>query len=184
MANKYIMLECNRLRANTNYKNIDEEEDIFKNAWTNNVNSYGIVCNIGDVITCESSAINTVGASDTTIEFLQKENKNGYLDNQCQIEFGFYVCDAGSNLVKLPLKLGELSVGPISNGAGATPSHRYFSLGDATFPTTLQYQVRNRMIGETALDLQANIQPFLPQSSNTGNYSNQRQLPQTQLLKY
>ena len=71
MANKFIMLECNRLRASTNYKNIDEEEDEFKNEWTNNVNSYGIVCNAGDVITCESSAINTVGASDTTIEFLQ-----------------------------------------------------------------------------------------------------------------
>jgi len=182
MANKYIMLECNRLRANTNYKNIDEEEDIFKNEWTNNVNSYGIVCNVGDVITCESSAINTVGASDTTIEFLQKENKNGYLDNQCQIEFGFYVCDSGTNLVKLPLKLNELSLGPISNGAGANPSHRYFTLGSATFPTTLQYQVRNSMIGEYALDLQANIQPFLPQSSNTGLYSNERMFPQTQLV--
>ena len=30
MANKFIMLECNRLRANLNYKNIDEEEDEFE----------------------------------------------------------------------------------------------------------------------------------------------------------
>ena len=45
MAEKYIMLECNRLRANLNYKNIDESEDIFKNRWVNNVNSYGIVVN-------------------------------------------------------------------------------------------------------------------------------------------
>ena len=50
MANKFIMLECNRLRANLNYKNIDEEEDQFKNEWVNNVNSYGIVCNVGDVL--------------------------------------------------------------------------------------------------------------------------------------
>ena len=177
MANKFIMLECNRLRANLNYKNIDEEEDQFKNEWVNNVNSYGIVCNVGDVITCESSAINTVGASDTTIEFLQKANKNGYLDNQCQIDFGFYVCDAGSNLVKLPLVNTLQSVGPQADDEGAE-SFQSLSTG----LTTRQYQVRNRMIGEVFLDNTASYNAFAPISSNSGNYENERLMPLTQLV--
>ena len=181
MANKYIMLECNRLRANLNYKNIDEEEDQFKNEWTNNVNSYGIVCNAGDVITCESSAINTVGASDTTIEFLQKANKNGYLDNQIQMEFGFYVCDAGSNLVKLPLKFQNVSLGPVSEGGD-----RYENIGASDFLTTNPYNVRNRMVGEIYLDANpssgGSYDAFAPQSSNTGQYDNDRQLPTKDLV--
>lgn len=177
MANKFIMLECNRLRANLNYKNIDEEEDEFKNEWVNNVNSYGIVCNVGDVITCESSAINTVGASDTTIEFLQKPNKNGYLDNQCQIEFGFYVCDAGSNLVKLPLINNLLSLGISTDDEG----NQFFN-SLSTAESERQYQVRNRMIGETFLDGSEFYNALAPQSSNTGLYGNERQLPLTNLV--
>ena len=171
MANKFIMLECNRLRASTNYKNIDEEEDEFKNEWTNNVNSYGIVCNAGDVITCESSAINTVGASDTTIEFLQKENKNGYLDNQCQIEFGYYVCDSGSNLVKLPLGFHLSSVGK-DHASGLFRTVEQIT-------TTSQYLVRNRMVGENFFEASANYNPNNPP---TGLFDFPELLPQSQLV--
>jgi hypothetical protein len=101
MSEKYILLECNRLRATQNYNN-NEEQDVYKNRWVNNVNSYGIVINPGDTITCESSAINTVGASDSTIEFTGDVNKNGFTDNKCDITYAYYVCDAGFNLVKLP----------------------------------------------------------------------------------
>lgn len=171
MASKFVLLECNRLRASLNYKNIDEEEDQFKNEWVNNVNSYGIVVNPGDVITCESSAINTVGASDTTIEFLQKENKNGYLDNQCQIEFGFYVCDAGANLVKLPLINTRSSLGPTPT---PTPEYKAVIGGNTSF----QYNVRNRMIGENYFE--QNYNPF--QAFADIIFQNAIIMPQNQLV--
>ena len=106
MAEKYILLECNRLRAGINYSNIDEDEDEFKNQWVNNVSSYGIVVNEGDTITCESSAINSIGASDDTLEFIgdTKNNKNGYVDNVLTIDFANYVNHTGFCTVRLPLK--------------------------------------------------------------------------------
>lgn len=174
MASKYVLLECNRLRANLNYKNIDEEEDQFKNEWTNNVNSYGIVCDVGDVITCESSAINTVGASDATIEFLGKENKNGYLDNQAQIEFAYYVSDSGANLVKMPLKLERNSNAPFFQGADL----RYETL--STVANTNQYLVRGRMVGETNFEASTVYDVNAPIAG--GIVSMPELLPQTQLV--
>tara|TARA_R110002072_G_scaffold223_1_gene1651 strand:+ start:10393 stop:14022 length:3630 start_codon:yes stop_codon:yes gene_type:complete len=147
MAEKYIMLECNRLRANLNYKNIDESEDIFKNRWVNNVNSYGIVVNPGDVISCESVAINTIGASDSTIEFTGGGNKNGFVDNKVDIEYNYYINDSGQNLIKLPL-LNTETFFAFTGGA----------------PTNLNNAVclRNRQLGEPLIYGDANSGPIVP----------------------
>jgi hypothetical protein len=100
---KYIILECNRLNGQTNYNNIDENQDIYKNKWVNNVSNYGLVIEPGDQIVCESVAINTIGASGDTIEILGEKNNNEFLDNLIGINYSFYVNDTGNHLVKLPL---------------------------------------------------------------------------------
>lgn len=96
------MLECNRINSNLNYNNIDENEDLFKNRWINNVNSYGIVVEPGDVINCESAAINTIGAASDTIEILGAETGGAFVDNKIGIDYTYYVNDTGDHLVKLP----------------------------------------------------------------------------------
>ena len=97
------MLECNRINSSLNYNNIDESEDVFKNRWINNVNSYGIVIDPGDVINCESAAINTIGAASDTIEILGTETNGLFVDNKIGIDYTYYVNDTGNHLVKLPL---------------------------------------------------------------------------------
>lgn len=70
---KFLMLECNRLNSQENYKGIDEEQDKYKNKWINNVNSYGIEVNPGDIIELNSSSINTRGTIENAIEFVGSE---------------------------------------------------------------------------------------------------------------
>ena len=147
MAEKYIMLECNRLRANLNYKNIDEKEDTFKNRWVNNVNSYGIVVNPGDVISCESVAINTIGASDSTIEFTGNENKNGFVDNKVDIVYDYYINDSGQNLIKLPLR--------------NTETFCAFS-GGLTINDTNATCLRNRQLGEPLIYANSDQKAIVP----------------------
>lgn len=99
---KYVMLECNRLNSQSNYGNLNEEEDIYKNRWVNNVSSTGIEINAGDTIACESVAVNNVGASDEVMEFIGN-TPNGYLDNKVKADLGFYVNHTGRNTAQLPL---------------------------------------------------------------------------------
>lgn len=142
MAQKYILLECNRLNAHLNYKNIDESEDKFKNKWVNNVNSYGIVIEPGDTITCESSAINTTGASDSTIEFLGSENINGYIDNKIGLELNYYINDTGQTNVKLPL------INSVNQFSPLLPQE-----DQATVETvTKKAYLKNRSLGSIALN--------------------------------
>tara|TARA_R110000772_G_scaffold111119_4_gene214884 strand:+ start:3077 stop:6655 length:3579 start_codon:yes stop_codon:yes gene_type:complete len=100
---KYILLECNRLNGKQSYNNIDENADTYKNKWVNNISNYGLVIEPGDQIVCENVAINTIGASDDTIEILGDKNNNGFLDNIIGINYAFYINDTGNHLVKLPL---------------------------------------------------------------------------------
>ena len=46
----YVMLECNRLRGRQSYNPFNEKTDEYKNRWVNNVSSYGITINKGDII--------------------------------------------------------------------------------------------------------------------------------------
>ena len=172
MASKFILLECNRLRANLNYKNIDEAQDIYKNSWVNNVNSYGIVCNPGDVITCESSAINTIGASSDTLEFLAQPNPNGYIDNQVKINFDYYLNDSGTYGIKLPLLRTQ-------------NAFRYDNEINLFYPydtsigavATDILSVRNRFIGDVHLNLGAANEP-----PSTAPINLEFVLPQTNLV--
>lgn len=149
MAEKYILLECNRLQANLNYQNIDDNQDPFRNNWTNNVNSYGIVVNPGDQIQLEAAAINTQGAADSTMEFLGEENANGYLDNVVSLNLGYYICDTGFNTIPLPLRNTRTYVSrETQNGAfknrptGTEPVDQL--IDDENL-------LKNRLLGETYL---------------------------------
>ena len=97
--NKYTLLECNRLRSN-----INEDTDEFKNRWTSNINSSGILVKKGDIISLESTSINTIGSTEETMEFSGDANQNGYIDNTTTIGFSFYVNNSGRNLIPLPLR--------------------------------------------------------------------------------
>ena len=126
---KYVMLECNRLNGRRQVGGIDESQDTYKNKWTNNVNSSGIQIDPGDTITCEASAINTVGAADSTLEYTGEENRNGYIDNKCSMSMAYYVNDSGFNMVKLPLVSTRTSFG-------------YFPRISADQPPTAQYPIQ------------------------------------------
>tara|TARA_R110000824_G_scaffold302492_1_gene490268 strand:- start:940 stop:4599 length:3660 start_codon:yes stop_codon:yes gene_type:complete len=152
---KYVMLECNRLNGRKQYGGIDENQDVYKNKWTNNVNSTGITVNAGDTITCEASAINTVGAADSCLEYLGEENKNGYLDNKCSLSMAYYVNDSGFNMVKLPLQNTHTSFGyrDRSDGAGELRPWTFY-MGDGVggdSPLCLDL-LKSRSCGEVYFD--------------------------------
>ena len=98
-ATSYTLLECNRLRAG-----INEDGDTYKNKWTNNVNSSGILVKKGDVINLESTAINTIGSTSQTIEFSGSTNENGFIDNKIGLRFSYYINNTGRNIIPLPFK--------------------------------------------------------------------------------
>ena len=99
---KYILLECNRLRGNNTYKNLSEEEDDFKNKWTNLVSPSGIVINVGDTLSVEEIIVNSRGASDSVMEINATENENGFLDNQVIMGMSFYINHIARNTARMP----------------------------------------------------------------------------------
>lgn len=99
---KFLLLECNRLRGKSSYNNLDEESDKFKNNWTNLVSTTGIVVNAGDTISLEQVILNSKGASDEVIEFLGEENEEGFVDNQVNLEYSFYINHCGQNTARMP----------------------------------------------------------------------------------
>ena len=97
------MLECNRLRGRQSYNPFNEKTDEYKNRWVNNVSSYGITINKGDIISCESVAVNTSGTIQDTIEILADENEDGVMDNTIGLEFLYYINNSGYSGLPLPL---------------------------------------------------------------------------------
>lgn len=135
MAN-YIMLECNRLQGRLNYA--DEEEDIYKNTWTNNISSSGLEIESGDQIVLEASAINTSGTIQNTIEILgdTSSGTTPYLDNKFDMELMYYINHSGFNGIPLPFI--------------AMPTYvQYISTTDN--PSNNAINTRNRGIGEVDL---------------------------------
>ncbi len=100
---KNIIVECNRTRSKVNVNGIPENQDEFKNRWTNNVSTTGISVDIGDTIQLEAGCINSKGANQDVIEFIG-ENENNILDNKAELELGFYVNHCGRNTAVLPLQ--------------------------------------------------------------------------------
>lgn len=98
-----IIVECNRTRSKLNVNGIPENEDKFKNRWTNNVSTTGIAVDVGDTIQLECGAINSKGANESVIEFIGV-NEVGILDNKAELELGFYVNHCGRNTAHLPLQ--------------------------------------------------------------------------------
>ncbi len=165
---KYILLECNRINGKTNYNLIDDDQDEFKNSWVNNISSYGIVINPGDIIQCESAAINTVGASDSTIEFIGKENDNGFVDNLTGINFSYYVNDTGINNIKLPL---------VNTLTYCSRTQTCFVGGNLN---DISEVLKNRGLGDPFLDTYSQITPPTPGAS----YLNDAAMPQTNLVNF
>lgn len=149
------MLECNRLSDNTN---INEEEDIYKNNWTNNVSNYGIEVKQGDVINLESASINTVGSISNTIEFVGDDNITDDipLDNKCRLIMGQYITHTGQFTARLPLSNSQSYVS-------------YDNPSQATKFNFFRY-CRNRGLGEYDLSNYGRTSPRL-------NYSDEQRLP-------
>lgn len=99
---KYLLLECNRIRAKNNDL-INDYKDEYKNNWINQVSSSGIVINAGDTISVEETIVNSRGASDEVIEFRGTKNEVGFLDNKVRLSYSFYVNYSAINTAKLPL---------------------------------------------------------------------------------
>ena len=159
---KYILLECNRLNGKKSFNNIDESQDTYKNKWINNVSNYGLIVEPGDQIVCESVAINTIGASDDTVEILGEKNQNGFLDNKIGINYSFYVCDTGNHLIKLPLK-----------------NHQTYTSQDQTARYTTGINLKNRALGEP------NLQFFSTTPADIGTIPTQEDMmPSNNLVNY
>ena len=126
----FVLLECNRLRGRLNYNQTAEVDDIFKNRWVNNVSSYGITINKGDVINVESVAINTSGTIQDTIELLGKENELGFIDNEVGFEFAYYVNHSGYSTIPLPLTSMETYNGYANNTLTGLDNARNRGLGE------------------------------------------------------
>lgn len=99
---KYLLLECNRLRGNNTFKNLSEEQDIFKNKWTNNISPSGIVVNVGDTLSIEEIIVNSRGASDSVMEINGTANENGFLDNIFKLDVSFYINHISRNTARMP----------------------------------------------------------------------------------
>jgi hypothetical protein len=99
---KYLLLECNRLRGNNIFQNLSEEEDIFKNKWTNNISPSGIVVNIGDTLSIEEIIVNSRGASDSVMEINATQNQMGFLDNIFKLDVSFYINHISRNTARMP----------------------------------------------------------------------------------
>lgn len=98
-----IIVECNRNRAKSNFAQISEAEDTYKNRWTNNVSSTGIEVDVGDVIQLEAGCVNSKGANEGVIEFIG-DTETGVDDTIMSAEFGYYINHTGRNTAVLPLK--------------------------------------------------------------------------------
>ena len=151
---KYIMIEANRINGKRNYGGISEDEDTYKNKWTNNVNSSGIQIDPGDVITCEGSAINTIGATDQTVEFTGEENTNGFVDHKVSMNMAYYVNDTGFNLINCPLTATQTSIGYTHETTGADIDQMLLAPIE-----TLRIRLSARCIGETYLEEGGNDHP-------------------------
>ncbi len=99
---KFLILECNRLRGNKKFSQINDEDDKFKNKWTNVVSSSGIVINKGDSIALDQIIVNSRGASDEVMEFGGEKNENNLEDNKTRLEYSFYINHNASNTCRLP----------------------------------------------------------------------------------
>ena len=135
---KYILLECNRLRGNNTYKNLSEEEDDFKNKWTNLVSPSGIVINVGDTLSVEEIIVNSRGASDSVMEINATENENGFLDNQAKVGVSFYINHIARNTARMPFIRHAVYRG---QGTVVSPMVSVGSIGP-NYPAQPTYQPR------------------------------------------
>lgn len=161
---KYLLLECNRLRGNNTFKNLSEEEDIFKNKWTNNISPSGIVVNVGDTLSIEEIIVNSRGASDSVMEINGTTNENGFLDNIFKLDVSFYINHISRNTARMPFVkhktyrgvgnvidpvINTTEVGgiiPLTNGVINNPSNTPIQEGTEL---NLKQMLSRRSLGET-----------------------------------
>ena len=155
MSAKYIMLECNRLRSLEIQQR--EQNDIYKNKWSNVVSSSGIVINKGDVINCDQVIVNTKGATDEVLEFTGGVNTEGYVDNKTKLNYSFYVNNSGRNSVPLPFNthptyvgIGKVYEPTLTNLTNAVDGITTINTDNGPIPNLAQIQemLSRRSLGE------------------------------------
>lgn len=155
MTSRYVMLEANRLRSiDINQR---EENDIYKNKWTNLVSSSGIPVNVGDTVNVQQIIVNTKGASDEVIEFTADQNEEGFVDNKTDLKFSYYINHTGRNTFALPSINSKTYIG---NGTITNPVisdttiqggniTTYGTPNGAPNDSTIQVMLSRRSLGET-----------------------------------
>lgn len=153
---KYILLECNRLRGKQTFNNLEDETDKYKNNWTNIVSTSGIVVNAGDTINLEQVILNSKGASDDVIEFLGEENEEGFVDNKCNLEYSFYINHCGQNTARMPFIYHKTYRGngtilnPDRLGTGDSATYDFKNANPKTgTDANLKTMLSRRSLGET-----------------------------------
>ena len=155
MTSRYVMLEANRLRSiDINQR---EENDIYKNKWTNLVSSSGIPVNVGDTVNVQQIIVNTKGVSDEVIEFTGDQNEEGFVDNKTDLKFSYYINHTGRNTFALPSINSKTYIG---NGTITDPviSDTTIEGGNITTygtpngqpnDSTIEVMLSRRSLGET-----------------------------------
>lgn len=157
---QYVMLEANRMAGLTSYNQQDDDSDEFKNSWINNVSQSGIEIEKGDIISVDTTAIQTQGSIQDTIEIEGSENYAGFLDNKVDLVYGCYINHSGTNTIPLPF----LSQETYLTSNDSTNSKLPATLRDFT---TKLYS-RNRGIGDV------NLSDY---TQYTGDYRNHNNVP-------
>lgn len=107
-----ILLECNKK---------DADVSSSKSRWTNKI-PLGIAVDIGDVVSIEQVAINSVGVGADVLEIPEKETRQNITSNSFTLEYSKYITCAGDTCVLLPFRGFEFiadSVPP--GGSGVQP---------------------------------------------------------------
>ena len=89
-----ILLECNKK---------DADVSSSKSRWTNKI-PLGIAVDIGDVVSIEQVAINSVGVGADVLEIPEKETKQNITSNSFTFEYSKYITCAGDTCVLLPFR--------------------------------------------------------------------------------
>ena len=127
---EYVILECSRKSGRKYYEQTDEDSDVYKNKWVNNVSSTGIEIRKGDLINLEQSAINTSGTVENSIEIIGSDTQNNIKDNKFSMDVDLYITNSGFNGIPMPMKRSETWI------------------SDSVPDFTLLKNTRNRGLGE------------------------------------
>jgi len=127
---EYLVLECSRQSGRKSYTQIEEDQDVYKNKWVNNVSTSGIEIKRGDIISLEQSAINTAGTIQNSIELLGDDKENNIKDNKFAMEMETYITHSGYNTIPLPMRRTQTYCSAVANNFTLLKNARNRGLGE------------------------------------------------------